>query len=199
MSAALDGYESIVLWPEPPKKEIIAPVPLAPVPRDLAPEQAARYSLQRRLLVFPAAEPRAPARMRTSPTAARWRSTSTPPPISLSPWRRIRTLARPCGSTVAAPSKSRSRIAITASGAFALAMILADTSRTRQALALSWTAAHRLEPAGSLPREAGARTRDPALRSSRARAAQAIRRNHPRGHVRPHAHRHGRPHRHRAV
>lgn len=31
MSAALDGYESIVLWPEPPKKEIIAPVPLAPV------------------------------------------------------------------------------------------------------------------------------------------------------------------------
>jgi hypothetical protein len=32
--AALDGYESIVLWPEPPKKEILAPIPLAPQPRD---------------------------------------------------------------------------------------------------------------------------------------------------------------------
>jgi hypothetical protein len=32
--AALDGYESIVLWPEPPKKEILAPVELAPQPRD---------------------------------------------------------------------------------------------------------------------------------------------------------------------
>lgn len=30
LAAALDGYESIVLWPEPPKKEILAPVPLAP-------------------------------------------------------------------------------------------------------------------------------------------------------------------------
>lgn len=29
-AAALDGYESIVLWPEPPKKEIFAPIPLAP-------------------------------------------------------------------------------------------------------------------------------------------------------------------------
>jgi hypothetical protein len=32
-SFALDGYESIVLWPEPPKKQIIVPKPL--VPRDL--------------------------------------------------------------------------------------------------------------------------------------------------------------------
>jgi hypothetical protein len=31
---ALDGYESIVLWPEPPKKEIVAPIPLAPEPKD---------------------------------------------------------------------------------------------------------------------------------------------------------------------
>jgi hypothetical protein len=31
---ALDGYESIVLWPEPPKKEIVAPVQLAPQPQD---------------------------------------------------------------------------------------------------------------------------------------------------------------------
>ena len=34
-AAALDGYESIVLWPEPPKKEILAPVPPAPAPHDL--------------------------------------------------------------------------------------------------------------------------------------------------------------------
>jgi hypothetical protein len=33
-SAALDGYESIVLWPEPPKKQILAPVPPALQPRD---------------------------------------------------------------------------------------------------------------------------------------------------------------------
>jgi hypothetical protein len=33
-ATALDGYESIVLWPEPPKKEIIAPVQLAPEPSD---------------------------------------------------------------------------------------------------------------------------------------------------------------------
>ena len=31
---ALDGYESIVLWPEPPKKEIVAPVQLTPQPQD---------------------------------------------------------------------------------------------------------------------------------------------------------------------
>ena len=34
-AAALDGYESIVLWPEPPKKEILAPVPLAPAPPEI--------------------------------------------------------------------------------------------------------------------------------------------------------------------
>jgi hypothetical protein len=34
-AAALDGYESIVLWPEPPKKEILAPVPPAPAPREI--------------------------------------------------------------------------------------------------------------------------------------------------------------------
>jgi hypothetical protein len=33
-ATALDGYESIVLWPEPPKKEIIAPVQLTPEPND---------------------------------------------------------------------------------------------------------------------------------------------------------------------
>jgi hypothetical protein len=34
-SAALDGYESIVLWPQPPKKEILAPVPPAAQPNDV--------------------------------------------------------------------------------------------------------------------------------------------------------------------
>ena len=35
LSAALDGYESIVLWSKPPKKEIVAPLPLASVHDDV--------------------------------------------------------------------------------------------------------------------------------------------------------------------
>jgi hypothetical protein len=127
MSAALDGYESIVLWPEPPKKEIIAPVPPAPVPRDprLTKPLVFRFNGAYWYFQPPSQHPGPHAHVsHGSPLAVDIHST-TFIPLTMEAHQ---NLARPlrlgcCGSIEVEISNRDNRL-----GALALAMILADTS-----------------------------------------------------------------------
>jgi hypothetical protein len=127
MSAVLDGFESIVLWPEPPKREIIAPVPLAPVPRDprLTKPLVFRFNGAYWYFQPPSQHPGPHAHVsHGSPLAVDIHST-TFIPLTMEAHQ---NLARPlrlgcCGSIEVEISNRDNRL-----GALALAMILADTT-----------------------------------------------------------------------
>lgn len=120
-----DGYESIVLWPEPPKKQILAPV--APPPRDvrLTQPRVIRFTGSYWYFQPPNTRPGAHAHItHGSPLAVDIHST-TYIPLTMEAHQ---TLSYPerltCCSAIQVELENRDNRA----GEFALAMVITDTS-----------------------------------------------------------------------
>jgi len=126
-SAALDGYESIVLWSDPPKTEIVAPNPQATVTRDLDPNKPLVIPFNGAYWYFqpPSQRPGPHAHSaHGSPLAVDIRSTTTLPLTMAAHQNLARSLRLGCCGAIEVEIENRDN----RPGVLSLAMILKDNT-----------------------------------------------------------------------